>query len=87
MTSNLQPLGDGTYRVTTPPPVVTRREGHLFRFAATSQGSDDDWGLELEPYTIEVRAWSMVEALRKALALTEEKGVFVAWTVPYEGED
>lgn len=62
-------------------------EGHLFRFAATSQGSDSDWGLDDEPYTIEVRAWSLVEALRKTLALTEEKGVFVAWTIPLDPMD
>lgn len=57
-------------------------DGHLFRFKATSQGPDDDWGLDDEPYTLEVRAWSLVTALRKALALTEEHGVFGAWTIP-----
>lgn len=59
---------------------------HLFRFAATSQGWGADWGLRDEPYTIEVRAWSLLGALRKVVALTEEQGVFVAWTVPEEEE-
>lgn len=62
-------------------------EGHLFRLAVTSQGQDSDWGLGDEPYTLEVYAWSLVEALRKALALTEEQGVFLAWTAPAEWKD
>lgn len=55
---------------------MAEQQGHLFRFTVTSQGryqgpdgkfSDADW--EGDPWTLEVRAWSLVEALRTAADL------------------
>lgn len=63
-------------------------DGHTFRFAVTSRGSyrvedgphfDADWG---DPeWTLEVRAWSLNKALRKAAELP-----LTAWTMSSEIE-
>lgn len=65
-------------------------DGHTFRFSMTSRGSygvvgqeghtDAEWFTE-EPWTLEVRAWNLTDALRKAAELPMS-----AWTMPAEPE-
>jgi hypothetical protein len=69
-------------------------DGHTFRFSAEARGSyalstperpephdhmDADWWGE--PWTIEVRAWSLIEALHEVERLMTEHGLR-AWTLP-----
>ena len=68
--------------------MTTPEDGHTWRFTASARGSysvvggpkhDADWWSE--PWIIEVRAWSLPEALRRAAELP-----LTAWSMPVEDE-